>query len=311
MLNDIQSPQSLQELWSSPAFFLAQQGYDRLQQSQTNNSINQQAALEDLFNAQATNPLKQRELDLRNQTLAAQLPGVQADSEIRGYTRDSAKRKRDVEAGVPIEEQIKLEQQRLANSVSKEQLAAEFTSVRKMLANPFIKPHERQILEQVLSYEDSLYKLQQTNTSKETIAETQAAARARAAAEGRNRAGSTPKPPAPPKSLAELETRYRAQAYATEDPEERAALLQQADMLAEQQRQRIQDKADASKAGSVDLSAAGVAVRPGITTTPNAATASRPARQAESKTPPMYAKNPSTGERIMSTDGGKTWNKVK
>jgi hypothetical protein len=77
-----QYPQDLNGIFGQFSMIPAQAALSQFQQATANNSQNMQQAQEDLRHSQVFNPLHEQGQDLSNQTTLAQLPGVQAQSQL-------------------------------------------------------------------------------------------------------------------------------------------------------------------------------------------------------------------------------------
>lgn len=265
-----------------------------------NQAINREGALEDLFQTRQMNPLRVDNQRLMNDTLEAQLGGHRARSKDAELKLDT-----DTQLQPHV---IKQKMQEALAGLTAAELKDEMAQINKMLINPHLTPGQRKVFEMLRENFPENYKLNQTLDSKETVAAMPKP--------GRTSGTGGPKAPADRFALitkiANPFDKYTAYvSYANElddtDPNQARALA-----AAESIRAEAQTASNARvSSGKWEKGEDGKWVQstaPAIQAPANAP-APKPAAPAAAK--PMYAKNPQTGERIMSTDGGKTWNSAK
>lgn len=323
-LNQLFGPQSVM-----PAYY----GTKQLMAAEENEKINQQQALQDtLFKAQ------DQEYDLKTKQAgldqsAAILPGMQAES--AGKVRTN-----QVRQAIPIEQEIALFAKKHANDVTAEDLKAidaradymiksgdplQVEDAKKMfmLSRSFVQEQEK--ARQLAEREEKKIKMQGQNARDlEQMG-------INAGKYNRSGSGSAPKSEAELMAKADLQKAavyYKAKAdtamfEAEQMPEgpEKEALLRQAQnysvradqSLAEFQRARLLS-GQQQQSNRVDMGAASnlptiAAPQPrGFGgTNPGASTPTPQAKPAGAR----YAVNPKTKQRIMSLDGGKTWQEAQ
>lgn len=260
------------------------------QEAFKNQELNRQGFLEDLMQKQQQFPLEQA---IRQGTIsrnAATLPGITAESDLK-------RREADVKLSIPMEEQRKTILSKLASDLSEQELKSEENQIRQQLLRTDLPPQVRQGLEFARDQFQDIYKLRLTLGNKQSIEEYKVDNRPppRVAAPRTGGAGGAPK--APTLRTDEQTAQYwQLQADTEQDPAKKAELQ----LLATAARQRmldtIQAREDAKKAGGIDLSATGVAVRPGI---------GQPAAPAKPAAAPTAAPKAPTGRVALRGPDGK------
>lgn len=324
-LNQLFGPQSVM-----PAYY----GTKQLMAAEENEKINQQQALQDtLFRAQDQEyDLKTKQANLDQS--AALLPGMQAES--AGKVRTN-----QVRQGVPIEQEIAADAKTLANRLTGEDLKAlDYEADFALRSND---PAERERGKQLAMLSRSVVTEQEKARRLAELEEKKIKMQGQNARDleqmginaGKyNRSsgsGSAPKSEAELLAKADLQKAavyYKAKAdtamfEAEQMPEgpEKEMLLKQAqnysaranESLAEYQRAQIL-RGQQTQAGKVDTGA--VSGMPTIAApqprgfggaNPGATTPTPQAKPAGAR----YAVNPKTKQRIMSLDGGKTWQEAQ
>jgi hypothetical protein len=94
-----------------------------------NEGINQQQALQDIYQNEQMNPLRVRQALLGNQTTEAQLPGVVADSSRK--TRDN-----QVREGIPLDVEQRAKLSEIAAKMSEDEWKQEEAAIQKALVHP-------------------------------------------------------------------------------------------------------------------------------------------------------------------------------
>ena len=131
----VQQPTNLMEMFSSPSPMLWDIAQSQVGQQRRSNEINQQQALQSMLFEGQDQPLKQRQLELQNQTAEAQLPGFAADSSLR---QDKASLSRNT---LPEQQRTLLSE--LAGKISKNDLDEAENAVKTALTHPSAKVREQ------------------------------------------------------------------------------------------------------------------------------------------------------------------------
>ena len=131
----VQQPANLMEMFSSPSPMLWDIAQSQVGQQRRSNEINQQQALQSMLFEGQDQPLKQRQLELQNQTAEAQLPGFAADSSLR---QDKASLSRNT---LPEQQRTMLSE--LAGKISKNDLDEAENAVKTALTHPSAKVREQ------------------------------------------------------------------------------------------------------------------------------------------------------------------------
>lgn len=145
----------------------------RNQAAMQNNKINQDIALEDLFQTRQMNPLKQEEAVLLNQRRAAEFPGVVADTQKKVSDRA-------LEDSIPFEQRKQLALSKLAKEMSEADLKKEEATLERGIINPATPEPMRKRLVEMRDMVKDVYKLKAQLATKETTAETAATAKVEA-----------------------------------------------------------------------------------------------------------------------------------
>jgi hypothetical protein len=265
------------------------------QESLQNQQLNRQMALEDMFRQQQKFPLEQALTQSILDQRKAQLPGIEA-------TSSRQVREEKFDASIPEDVKRTRILTQIAKETSAADLAHEKTQIEQLLLNPNLDPKTRAGLEFARNQFTDIFRLQQTLGNKEGIERYKVDNRP----PPRASTGGASKPPADPKNHAALLTKLRALALSATSPEEKAMYEQQAQAVMSDMAQIAAAAAQAKMVGKPDLAAMGVPTVQAPGTAPSAKPSAPVAASA-----PMYATNPKTKERIVSTDGGKTWSPVK
>lgn len=268
--------------------------------AQRRSQLNEQSFLEDMFRQRAQHPLdmeaKQQALDLNKARLENE--GLQ-----KIFTTERTKalgRKPELS---PEEQNAKLAEFKARISVAQAKEAE--AELNRRLIDPNITGDERKKLEWAREQLTPFAQQAQKAADKLDLEQFRVDNRLppRAAVSKATAGGRTAAQPKPFKDDLAASQHWQLLADQAKTPEERAQYQAIADASRERHRSLIQDKENAKKAGTVDLSGSGIATRPPITQSSPGA--------AKGPSATMYATNPQTKQRIMSTDGGKTWSSAK
>lgn len=233
-----QYPTGLNDIFMSPNTFLAQQGVEQFNTAQETAKLNQQMGLQDYLFNEKNNPLKLDQQRLANETTLAQLPGHQADSQIK-------QRNAQVRNGVPLDEEIKSKRAELAKSVSDSELTQVENAVKVGLVDP--SPQVRQTAQAMWEHLAEIKKLKLDHANKVELATI--GANARVAAAPAPKAAPIPKDP---KGLmtyyAMLKNQYPP------DSQEYKELEAKENAEWEKVQEMIRKQAEAGRVGKPDLS---------------------------------------------------------
>lgn len=264
--------------------------------------INEQSFLEDMFRRREQHPLDMEAKRLGLDLNRARLENEGLEKIYMTKRTDALGRKPEIS---PEEQAAKLAEYkaRLSAAQAKEAEA----ELQRRLLDPTIQGEERKKLEwardQLRPFAQQAQKTADRLTVEQFKVDNRPPPRP-VAPRGAPRAASTQ--PKPFKDDLAAAQHWQLQADTATDPQQKAQFTALAEAARERHRQLIQDRENAKKAGTIDLGATGVSVRPPITQGQSPA-AAKPIEQAKT----LYAINPQTKQRIMSTDGGKTWSPAK
>ncbi len=113
-------------------------GQDQWQQAMQMNRQNMDLGKQLYNQNEAMNPLLQKQQGLQNDQMAAQLPGIQADSRTKGVTADIAAATKEM--------QIKAKLQEMAEKMDESQLKQSEIAIQKAITDGTVKPENGEML---------------------------------------------------------------------------------------------------------------------------------------------------------------------
>jgi hypothetical protein len=301
--------------------FGASMARQQAERAQVNNDINQEGALQELFQNEQMNPLEVQQQRLRNQGLEAGLPGIFADSE--GRQLDTRKKRETIDSDIEahVRNNYASMTQSDANALTAQgqqfiQFAEAARNGLSLADMSRLPPH----LAKLLATPEGVEKVRLAGEGmmrgaagvQGKLAEQEAKAAAaqeleRLRQEGRmalqqargmvQKAVAEAKGEQGAKSLMQLAANIQQKMYSIQDPDTRADMQEEVNKLLAKHEEIMANVARAGKTGSltVEPDTGALATRPAPTQTPiapsnlnlapNAAPADKPARQAVSGVP--------------------------
>lgn len=320
---------NLTQLFGDTSMLAPQLGLDQFNQAQNGEMLDQAKGLQDMFLNHEMNPLKVQQRQLENEQIPVQTQGFMFDNQRKELDNQFT---RDTQAG-------KINATNLENSIAPEKVAQQKAMLQAEAwlrdPNPAIRKlgediiqHSKPVLED--KYKEGYKADRQLGAIRETGAQQRQTEQMRIEAGKYKKSNTSGAGASLQDALTSGKLTYEKadtmisnhvallglKLQAAETPEEAAQLQQEISYWTQYGQQVAQKVLDAKgaasaapRAGTPDLPALNVPANPSrpapAISVPGAASAA-PAPAA-----PQYAKNPSTGERIMSTDGGKTWKKAE
>lgn len=303
----------LEQMFGQGSIIGSQLGLQAFNQQQDLGAMQGAGELQKLFQAEQMNPLKLRQQSLDNQTAQAQLPGVQAQSELLGQNARVGRETIDDQIKAKksgFNRQMSDDERKMADNLA-QQLARSNDPALKKIGLQMIADSEPVVANKLTTgyasdRDERKIRLQGQVQHGLLDAQIKAGRFDRSSGSGNGLTGNL---------ATDVEQILSKQKKASEkhntliDASNRAAgagnLELAAQFMARAEALRPQALAELRAVAAPNKAALGEL---GIQATPDINIA--PAQQTNAPKQQMFAKNPKTGERIMSTDGGKTWQKA-